>query len=78
MTCGEVIQALCEYLDDDLEAEVTQALRCHLEDCEHCRIVVDTTRKTVEIYCNTEPRPLPEGVHERLQRAWAEKSSRNK
>ncbi len=36
-------------------------------------MVVDTTRKTIEIYCDTEPMPMPPGVRERLQAALAEK-----
>ncbi len=78
MTCKQVIRQLSEYLDGELEAGLAQDLHRHLEHCEDCRLVVDTTRKTIEIYCNTEPLPLPEPVRERLMRALATKYARNK
>lgn len=73
MNCKAVVLQLSEYLDGEMEAGLAEELRRHLEDCEDCRVVVDTTRKTIEIYCRTEPLPLPPGVRERLERALAEK-----
>ena len=34
-----------------------------------CRVVVDTTRKTIEIFCKAEPLPLPDDTRQRLRRA---------
>lgn len=76
MTCQEVIRKLSEYLDHELDPALAQALSRHLEHCEDCRLVVDTTRKTIEIYCNSEPLPLPPAVRERLERALREKIRR--
>ena len=73
MNCKGVIRQLTDYLDGQLDPALVAELTRHLEHCEDCRLVVDTTRKTIEIYCNTEPLPLPAGMRERLQRALAEK-----
>ena len=73
MTCKEVIRDLSEYLDGELEPALVEALNRHMEHCEDCRLVVDTTRKTIEIYCDTAPMPLPGGVRERLEQTLAEK-----
>ena len=73
MTCRKVIQQLSEFLDGELEPGLAEQLSRHLEHCEDCKLVVDTTRKTIEIYCNTEPMDLPPAVRERLERALAEK-----
>lgn len=73
MVCKEVIRQLSEYLDGELDPAVVQELTRHLEHCEDCGLVVDTTRKTVELYCNTEPVALPKEVGERLNRFLAEK-----
>jgi anti-sigma factor (TIGR02949 family) len=78
VTCKQVIRQLSEFLDGELTPELAEALQRHLEHCEDCRLVVDTTRKTIEIYCNTEPLPLPEGVRERLERTLAGKFSSHK
>jgi anti-sigma factor (TIGR02949 family) len=71
--CREVIRELSEYLDGELDPALAEDLRRHLEDCEDCGIVVDTTRKTIEMYCNMEPAPLPPEVKYRLQRALEQK-----
>jgi len=38
---------------------------------------VDTTRKTIQMYCNSEPAPLPDEVRKQLDRALAEKLGRS-
>ncbi|PYV26218.1 MAG: anti-sigma factor [Acidobacteria bacterium] len=76
MVCKDVIRRLSEFLDRELAPDLARELERHLERCEDCNIVVDTTRKTIEIYCNTEPLPLPEDVRARLDRALAEKLGR--
>jgi len=73
LVCKQVILQLNEYLDGELDLTLVQELSVHLDRCEDCRIVVDTCRKTIEIYCNTEPLPLPPDVRERLERALSEK-----
>lgn len=69
MLCKAVIRELSNYLDGELDPALVEELELHLKNCENCRIVVDTTRKTIEIYCNTEPAPLPPGVSARLHAA---------
>jgi len=76
LVCKDVIRRLSEFLDRELAPDLARELERHLERCEDCNIVVDTTRKTIEIYCNTEPLPLPEDVRARLDRALAEKLGR--
>ena len=76
MVWKQVIRCLCEFLDGELAPDLAQELAKHLPRCEDCKIVVDTTHKTIEIYCNTEPLPLPDDVRERLERALVEKLGR--
>ena len=66
MNCQTVIRELSTYLDGNLEMVAVTELEIHLRRCEDCRIIVDTTRKTIEIYCKAEPVPLPEDVRTRL------------
>ena len=73
MLCKEVIRKLSDYLDGELEPDLAAQLTRHLEHCEDCRLVIDTTRKTVEIFCKTEPAPLPEDVLHRLNRLLSAK-----
>lgn len=64
-----MVQELSSYLDGELDANARAELERHLEDCEDCRLVVDTTQKTIEIFCNSEPVPLPADVRARLHAA---------
>lgn len=69
MNCKKVINELSSYLDSALDASVRADLEQHLAGCEDCRLVVDTTRKTIQIFCNAEPVPLPVEVRDRLHAA---------
>jgi predicted anti-sigma-YlaC factor YlaD len=69
VNCRQVILELSSYLDGDLGGEVVADLELHVKECVDCRVVVDTVRKTVDIYCKAEPVPLPEDVRERLHTA---------
>ncbi len=69
MKCRGVIRELSDYLDGELDAGAQADLERHLEHCDDCRLVVDTTKKTIQIFCNSEPVPLPGDVRERLHKA---------
>ena len=69
MKCKQVVRELSEYLDGALEPAVLAEVQRHLEHCEDCRLVVDTTRKTIQLFCDSQPAPLEESVRARLHRA---------
>ena len=69
MNCRGVIRELSEYLNGDLDRSTLSDLELHLTRCEDCRLVVDTTRKTIEIFCKAEPVPLPDDIRTRLHKA---------
>ena len=73
MRCRQVVDKISEYLDGELGPELVRELERHLQHCEDCRVVVDTTRKTVQVFCYTDPAPLPEDVRERLSQMFTEK-----
>ena len=69
MNCRSIIKELANYFDEALDPILKTSIEKHLEGCEDCRIVVDTTRKTIQIFCNSEPAPLPEETKTRLRDA---------
>ena len=73
MRCRQVIDKISEYIDGELDPELTRELERHLAHCEDCRIVVDTANQTVKIFNDTEPAALPDDVRERLNGMFAEK-----
>lgn len=65
--CHDLLESLSDYVDHDLNAEMCVEIERHLQNCENCRIVIDTLKKTVELYHTTTRRPdVPEDVRERL------------
>lgn len=73
MNCKGVIRELSNYIDGDLEPAVKQELERHLSHCEDCTMIVDQTRKTIELYCNSEPVSLPDELHQRLHASLRKK-----
>ncbi len=66
MNCKEVLGKMSEFLDAELMDTVCDQLREHLEKCEHCRIEVNTVRRTIEIFQQMECKSVPGHVHEKL------------
>jgi anti-sigma factor RsiW len=65
--CKHLLGSLSEYIDGELEAELCAELEQHLVGCENCRVVVNTLRKTIELYQQSTPSSdLPNAVRERL------------
>ena len=69
MNCIGLLRELSAYLDGELGSETLAEIQIHLERCEDCRVIVDTTRQTIQIYYNARPLPLPDDVRERLHQA---------
>lgn len=66
--CRELLGSLSDYVDGDLADEICAEIERHMAGCERCRIVVDTLRKTVELYhiAADAPAALPPDVRRRL------------
>ncbi|MGB8473466.1 MAG: zf-HC2 domain-containing protein [Candidatus Acidiferrum sp.] len=73
MNCQDIIHELSTYIDGELDGAMKRELESHLQDCEECRLVVDQTKKTIQIFCDCEPIELPGGVRNRLHEALRRK-----
>ena len=69
MNCKGVIREISDYLDGELDLPTRQELERHLEHCGECQMVVDQTRLTVTIFCDSQPVELPGDVKSRLHDA---------
>ena len=76
MTCKKAIREISSYLDGDLDEALKQVLETHLGKCHHCHAVFDTTRKTIELYCDGKLFALPNDVRNRLHEALRHKLQR--
>lgn len=73
MNCENLIHELSDFIDGDLDGALKKELESHLKDCEDCRLVVDQTKKTIEVFCDSEPVELPGEVRARLHDALRRK-----
>jgi anti-sigma factor RsiW len=73
LNCKGVIREISNYIDGDLELAVRQELERHLEHCEDCKMVVDQTRVTVNVFCDSKPIELSGDVKSRLHDALRRK-----
>ncbi len=75
LTCKDFLDGLSDYLDGELEGEIRQHLEAHITECPNCWVIVDTTKKTLQIYKGMEPQPISPELHSRLMRALEKKIS---
>ena len=66
LTCQEVLTNLSDYVDEENSAEIRQALEEHIGWCRRCRVVFDTTQKTLKIVLDADPFEVPLAVSARL------------
>ena len=66
MKCSEFLQELTNYLDGVLDDRTKAELEDHLAWCHNCYVVCDTTKKTIEIYRDSELYELPDDLRNRL------------
>jgi anti-sigma factor RsiW len=76
--CTEFLDELTNYLDGALDDRTRSELENHLAWCRNCYVVCDTTRKTIEIYRNSELYELPDDLRSRLRTAIMSKCSAHK
>ena len=60
---------LNDYLDDTLDAAIRARFDRHVADCPRCRIVSETTRKTIALYKVFLPCAVPLALESRVMAA---------
>ncbi len=77
MKCKQLLEDMNLYIDGELDPEICRQLETHLKDCERCRIVLNTTRKTIDLFCGNDLVELPSDVSTRLHAALHDRWKRN-
>lgn len=74
MKCKELLAALSDYVNGELDPETYRAFEEHLCGCTPCEVVVDNIRQTITVYRCGQPVELPSEVdhqlHRMLRRRW--------
>ncbi len=64
--CDALLSSLSSYIDGDLAPELCREIEKHLQGCDNCRVVLNTTKRTIDLVRDGESEPLPDDVRERL------------
>jgi anti-sigma factor RsiW len=67
--CSDFLHELNNYLDGALDPRVKAELEDHLAWCHNCFVVCDTTKKTIQIFRDSEVYELPDDLRTQLHSA---------
>ena len=77
LECKHVWNYISEYLDDSLSPENRELVQRHLEHCEICSAILDSTRNIVVLTADDRIFELPVGFSERLHARLAGEMNSN-
>jgi hypothetical protein len=69
MNCTDLLSQLTDYFDDKLSVELLEEVRVHTAGCQHCRVVLNTTHQTIEVFKGTELYEVSPELRNRLHDA---------
>jgi len=70
--CKHVWDHISGYLDDSLSPEIRDLVQRHLEHCEICSAILDSTRNIIVLTADERVFELPVGFSDRLHARLAE------
>ena len=73
MNCTDFLAKLTDYFDGQIDPALLAEVKEHLGACHHCEVVVDTTRKTIDVYRGNQTYEFPEELSNRLRAAVMER-----
>ncbi len=75
--CREYLSDLNDFLDGELSEELCKEIENHVGQCENCRIMIDTLKKTVSLCREGNSEKLPNSIENKLtdllSKRWQEK-----
>ena len=66
ISCRDFISELGNLLDEDVASEILEQLEAHLAHCNTCRVLYDSTRKTLRIVTESGSFDYPQPIAEPL------------
>ena len=66
LECKHVWEHVSEYLDRQLDPQLLKDIEKHLENCEVCSAILDSTRNILILTADNRTYELPVGYSERL------------
>jgi anti-sigma factor RsiW len=64
--CHEFLKGFCDYLDSALPPSARDQCDRHVEECARCRVLLETTRKTIAFFRTKWVAVIPPELEQRL------------
>ena len=64
--CKHLLAPLSDYISGEAAESLCAEIEAHMAECEDCRIMVDTLRKTIVLYRTSPREEIPDDVRRRL------------
>jgi anti-sigma factor RsiW len=64
--CQQDLRELSDYIDGELPPGLCKELEAHMAGCTNCTVVVNTLKRTIELYQEDPDQELPEEAKKRL------------
>ena len=78
MNCTDFLAKLTDFFDGRIEPDLLAEVKEHLGTCHHCEVVVNPTRKPIDIYRGQQTYEFPEALRSRLHAAIMARCSQSK
>jgi hypothetical protein len=78
VTCADFLKELTDYLDATIDESTRAELEDHLAWCHNCYVICNTTKKTIEIYRDSQLYELPDDLRSKLHVAIMSKCASRK
>jgi len=82
ITCETLLTYLSDYIDNQLDETMTAIAEEHLATCQHCRVMLDSTQKSIILLRQQQqqvviPQERAESLYQQLSDVFAGKSDEN-
>lgn len=79
MKCEDLLRMLNDYVDGEIDPSICDQFEQHLEGCDPCQVVIDTTRRTITLYKDEQVYSVPlefrQRLHQSLRERWNQSRS---
>lgn len=80
LKCEDLLSYLSDYIDGNLNEELSAAAQAHLATCQNCRVVLDSTQKAILLYREYgQVQEIPAGrrdaLYDRIAKAFSAKKA---
>lgn len=66
LECRDVLTEISSFIDDDVSEGVSRAIREHLEHCRTCRVLIDSTRRSITILGDAARVEIPDALSRKI------------